>query len=138
MQEIEKILKTVSDGLKMASQGIMSLAEKVNEAAKAMGPTEKSAAKTTAAVRKPKAKTKTTQKGKTGVKVNRRKKAAGAQAMTAIDTVFDIVKTSGTPVDMASLREKTGFESKKIANILFKLKKQDKIKSVGKGVYTTT
>jgi predicted Rossmann fold nucleotide-binding protein DprA/Smf involved in DNA uptake len=137
MQEIEKILKTVSDGLKMASQGILSLAEKVNEAAKAMGPTEKSAVKTTAAARKPKTKTKTTQKGKTGVTVISRKKAAGAQAMTAIDTVFDIIKASGTPVDMATLREKTGFESKKIANVLFKLKKQGKIKSVEKGIYTT-
>jgi predicted transcriptional regulator of viral defense system len=39
---------------------------------------------------------------------------------------------------MAMLREKTGFESKKIANILFKLKKQGRIKSVGKGVYTIT
>jgi hypothetical protein len=32
MKEIEKILKTVSDGLKLASQGILALAEKVNEA----------------------------------------------------------------------------------------------------------
>ena len=136
MKEIEKILKTVSDGLKLASQGLLSLAEKVTEAAKAMGPTEKSTATTTAAARKPTTKTKTSKKGKTGVKENRRKKAAGAQAMTAIDSVFDIVKKSGKPVDMATLRQKTGFESKKIANILFKLKKQGKIKSVGKGVYT--
>lgn len=138
MKEIEKIFKTVSDGLKLASQGILSLAEIVNEAAKATGTTEKSAAKRTAAAGKSKTKTKTSKKGKTGVKANRMKKTAGAQAMTAIDTVFDIVKKSGEPVDMATLREKTGFESKKIANILFKLKKQDKIKSVGKGVYTTT
>ncbi|MGD9073137.1 MAG: hypothetical protein PVI69_15350 [Desulfobacterales bacterium] len=137
MKEIEKILKTVSDGLKLASQGMLSLAEKVNEAAKAMGTAEKSAAKRTAAARKPKTKTKTSKKGKTGVKAVQRKQSAGpSQAMTAIDTVFDIVKKSGKPVDMAMLREKTGFDSKKISNILFKLKKQDKIKSVGKGVYT--
>ena len=136
MKEIEKILKTVSDGLKLASQGLLSLAEKVTEAAEAMGPTEKSAGKRTAAAGKPKTKTKTSRKGKTGVKADRRKKAAGAQAMTAIDTVFDIVKKSGKPVDMATLRQKTGFESKKIANVLFKLKKQGKIKSVDKGIYT--
>ena len=143
MKEIEKILKSVSDGLKLVSQGILSLAEKVNEAAKSMGTTEKSTAKRTAATGKPKSKTKTKTKTKSkkstpGVKAVQRKKAAGAQAMTAIDTIFDIVKKSGKPVDMAMLREKTGFESKKIANILFKLKKQDKIKSVGKGVYTIT
>jgi len=138
MKEIEKILKTVSDGLKLASQGILSLAEKVNEAAKSMGTTEKAAAKRTAAAGKPKTKTKTSKKSTPGVKAVQRKKATGAQAMTAIDTIFDIVKKSGKPVDMAMLREKTGFESKKIANILFKLKKQGKIKSVDKGVYTIT
>jgi predicted Rossmann fold nucleotide-binding protein DprA/Smf involved in DNA uptake len=137
MKEIEKILKTVSEGLKLASQGILSLAEKVNEAAKAMGATEKTAVKRTAAAGKSKTKTKTSKKGKTGVKAMRAKKAAGAQTLTAIDTIFDIVNKSGKPVDMATLREKTGFESKKIANVLFKLKKQGKIKSVGKGVYTS-
>ena len=75
MKEIEKILKTVSDGLKLASQGILSLAEKVNEAAKAMGTTEKSAAKGTAAARKPKTKTKTSKKAKTGVKADPQEKS---------------------------------------------------------------
>ena len=31
--------------------------------------------------------------------------------------------------------EKTGYNQKKIANLVFKLRKQGKIKSVGKGVY---
>ena len=123
MKEIEKILKTVSDGLKLASQGILSLAEKVNEAAKAMGTNEKTAVKRTAAAGKPKTKSKTSKKGKTVVKTIRTRKTASVQSKTAIDTVFDII-------------EKTGFESKKIANVLFKLKKQGKIKSAGKGVYT--
>jgi hypothetical protein len=138
MKEIEKILKTVSDGLKLASQGILSLAEKVNEAAKAMGTTENSAAKATAAAwkTKPKTKTKTSKKGKTGVKTIRTKKVAGVQSKTAIDTIFDIIKKSNTPINTAALRGKTGFESKKISNVLFKLKKQGKIKSAGKGLYT--
>ena len=138
MKEIEKILKTVSDGLKLASQGILSLAEKVNEAAKAMGTTEKSVAKATAAAwkTKPKTKTKTSKKGKTGVKTIRTKKVAGVQSKTAIDTIFDIIKKSNTSINTAALRGKTGFESKKISNVLFKLKKQGKIKSAGKGLYT--
>jgi len=137
MKEIEKILKTVSDGLKLAAQGILSLAEKVNEAAEAMGTTEKSVAEQQAAVvGKPKTKKKTSKKSKTTVKAIRVKKAAGAQSKTAIGTVFNIIEKSGTPVGTAALREKTGFESKKISNVLFKLKKQGKIKSAGKGVYT--
>ncbi len=137
MKEIEKILKTVSDGLKLVAQGMLSLAEKVNEAANSLGKTEKSVAEQqAAAVGKLKAKSKTSKMGNTAVKAIRAKNAAGAQAMTAIDTIFDIVKKSGKPVNMATLREKTGFESQKIANALFNLKKQGKIKRVGKGVYT--
>jgi hypothetical protein len=36
---------------------------------------------------------------------------------------------------MAALMEKTGYNQKKIANLVFKLRKQGKIKSVAKGVY---
>jgi hypothetical protein len=36
---------------------------------------------------------------------------------------------------MATLMEKTGYDQKKIANLVYKLKNQGKIKSVKKGVY---
>ncbi|MFZ0242737.1 MAG: hypothetical protein WAL90_13925 [Desulfobacterales bacterium] len=136
MKEIEKILKTVSDGLKLAAQGILSLSEKVNEAAKTMGTEKKTGAKSGAAVKtKAGKKTRTSKKAASGAKASRAKKTAADQSMTAIDTIFDIVKKSDAPVDNATLRKKTGFESKKVANVLFKLKQQGKIKSVGKGVY---
>ncbi|MFZ0614482.1 MAG: hypothetical protein WAM73_19715 [Desulfobacterales bacterium] len=135
MKEIEKILKTVSDGLKLAAQGILSLSEKVNEAAKTMG-TPKPTGPRAGAAGKPKTKSKPVKKAAPGGKASRAKKAAADQSLTAIDTIFDIVKKSSAPVDNATLRQKTGFESKKVANVLFKLKQQGKIKSVGKGVYT--
>lgn len=135
MKEIEKILKTVSDGLKLAAQGILSLSEKVNEAAKTMGTSRPTDTKKGAAG-KPKTRSKPVKKASSGVKAGRGKKAAADQSITAIETIFDIVKKSNAPVDNATLRQETGFESKKVANILFKLKQQGKIKSVGKGVYT--
>ena len=38
-------------------------------------------------------------------------------------------------VDSTTLSAKTGFDKKKIANIVFKLRKLGKIKSAGRGVY---
>ena len=37
---------------------------------------------------------------------------------------------------MDELSEQTGFDTKKLNNIIYRLKKQNKIKSVRKGVYT--
>ena len=54
---------------------------------------------------------------------------------TAVDTVLEIIKRSNKDVGTAALMEKTGYKQKKIANLVFKLRKQGKIKSVGKGVY---
>jgi len=55
--------------------------------------------------------------------------------LSAIDTVFGFIKRSKKGVDTATLINKTGFVQKKIFNIVYKLKKQGKIKSEKKGVY---
>jgi putative endonuclease len=65
-------------------------------------------------------------------KVKAVKKAAPA---TAADTVLAIIKRSKKGVYTAALMKKTGYNKKKISNLIFKLRKQGKIKSVGKGVY---
>ena len=54
---------------------------------------------------------------------------------TASDTVFGVIKKTKKGVDTAALMKKTGFNAKKDRNIIFKLKKQGKIKSEKKGVY---
>jgi predicted Rossmann fold nucleotide-binding protein DprA/Smf involved in DNA uptake len=56
---------------------------------------------------------------------------------TASDTVLQMIKRSKQPVDMAAIEKKTGFEKKKIQSIVYRLKKQGKIKSVAKGRYET-
>ncbi len=70
------------------------------------------------------------------------KKAAPKKAMlkkasqaTAVDTAFNIIERYKKGVNMATLMEKTGYNQKKIANLVFKLRKQGKIKSVDRGVY---
>ena len=54
---------------------------------------------------------------------------------TAADTVLAIIKRSKKGVGTAALMEKTGYNQKKISNLVYKLRKQGKIKSVGNGVY---
>ncbi len=54
---------------------------------------------------------------------------------TTADTVLAIIKRSKKGVGTAALMEKTGYNQKKIYNLVYKLRKQGKIKSVGNGVY---
>ena len=84
-------------------------------------------------VDKPKAAPPKPAKKKVAVKKPAEKKTA--RKVTAADTVLAIIKRSKKSVNMAALMEKTGFNQKKVANIVFKLRKQGIIKSVTKGVY---
>jgi len=55
--------------------------------------------------------------------------------MTAGDAVLNIIEKSKKGVDTASIQKETGFTTKKIHNIVYKLKKQGKITSEQKGFY---
>jgi hypothetical protein len=77
--------------------------------------------------------------GKTG-----RRKAAGHKKtssrgrakMTATDKVMSIIKRSPRGVDISTLKAKSGFEDKKIRNIVFRLSREGTIERIGRGVYT--
>ena len=121
MKELEVFLKTVVDGMKGMAQGIEALAEKLDTITKARMD-EKAKVVKKAPVRKAPAK-----------KVV--KKAAAKKPATAVDTVLKVINRSKKGVDTAALMKKTGFSQRKIHNVIYKLKKQGKVKSVGKGVY---
>ena len=53
-------------------------------------------------------------------------------------TVLDMIKKSKTGIAAGSLIKKTGFEDKKIRNIIFKAWKEGKIERVGRGVYKSS
>jgi len=55
--------------------------------------------------------------------------------MTAGDAVLNIIEKSKKGVDTASIQKETGFTTKKIHNIVYKLKKQGKIISEQQGFY---
>ena len=58
-----------------------------------------------------------------------------AKSLMMSETVFKIIKRHKKGIDISKLKERTGFSNKKIHNIVFKLKKQGKIKSGGRGIY---
>ena len=55
--------------------------------------------------------------------------------LSASGTVLAIIKRSRKGVDAAALKKKTGFEGRKIRDIIFRLRKQGKIKTEPKGIY---
>jgi predicted GIY-YIG superfamily endonuclease len=55
--------------------------------------------------------------------------------LTATDQVLGLIKRSKKGVDAPNLMKKTGFNQKKISNMIHKAFKAGKIKRVGKGVY---
>jgi len=66
------------------------------------------------------------------------KKAApkkSPKGKTAYQTVLEIINRSKKGVTTKQLKTKTGFNDKKIANIIFKARKEGNIKSEKKGLY---
>ncbi len=74
---------------------------------------------------------------KAKVKARPAKKAPRKRAVAQIatDQVVNIIKRSKKGIDIPTLMRKTGFEDKKIRNILFRAAKQGKIKKAGRGIY---
>ncbi len=111
MKQLEKDLKAVAKDLKGLTQKTEKMIKQLEKPDKAQ------------AARKPKAK---------AVKKIIAKKPT---RVSSSDTVLAIIKGSRKGIDKATLRNKTGFEGRQIGDIIYKLKKQGKIKSVGRGTY---
>ena len=79
-------------------------------------------------------------KAKTTKKAPAKKAPAkkGPAKPTATDQVLKIIKGSKKGVNTATLMTKTGFNQKKVTNILQRTYKQGKIKRVEKGIYVSS
>ncbi len=120
MEEFESFLKTVGDGLRALAHGIGAIANKLDNLADAQADE--------------KAKPGGRQK-KSPVKTERETTSGGKNETKAVDVVYKAISSSKKGVDLATLAKKTGFEKKKIHNSIYRLKKQGKVRSVGRGVY---
>ncbi len=111
MKQLEKDLKAIAKDLKRLTQKTEKMIKQLEKPSKAQ------------AAKKPKAK---------AVKKATAKKPT---RVSASGTVLDIVNRSRKGIDTATLEKKTGFEGRKIRDIIFRLRKQGKIKSERKGLY---
>ena len=114
---------TVEKEFKALQKDIKDIQKKIDRFIKAIEAGEK--AKTTKASKAKAA----TAKGK---KAPAPKKAV---KLTDTEKVLSIIKRSKKGVNTAALMNKTGFNQKKVTNILQRTFKQGKIKRVAKGIY---
>ncbi|MBW2366958.1 MAG: hypothetical protein JRH15_03630 [Deltaproteobacteria bacterium] len=165
MEDLKKVFGTLADGLKSIASGIEVLAEKINDLSATKTPAKKKPAKKSKPAAKVKAKPKAAAKKKAKpAKKTVAKKAAKKPAKktakkpskkaapkatakpaakkqegpSSIANMLALIQKSGGSITTATLLEKTGYNQKKLSNILYKLKKQGKIKSEKRGVYSAS
>jgi hypothetical protein len=121
MKNLKKNLQTVNKDLK-------ALAKKTDRLIITLDNLEESTATKNPKTKPVKAK---------AVKMTPVKKAAVKETgpATAVDTALAIINRAKKGVNTETLMKKTGYNQKKIFNLIFKLKKLGKIKSIEKGVY---
>jgi hypothetical protein len=117
---------TIKTELTAMKKNFTAIGKKLDNLLKAV---EKSETKPTK-VSKPKAVKATP--AKKAPKAPVKKKAVKA---TATDQVLNIINRSKKGVDTATLMEKTGFDLKKVRNIISRTSKQGKIKRADRGIY---
>jgi len=110
---------TIAQDLKALNKNIQALGKTLDSLLKAVEKDEKPKATPTKKIPAKKAPAK--------------KKAAQP---TATDQILKIIRGSKKGVDAPTLVKKTGFNQKKVRNILFRTYKQGKIKRLDKGIYT--
>lgn len=133
MRELETFFKTVSDGLRALAQGVDAIAKKLEGLADVRNGQRYKPVTKYKPGRKAKAET---PKAKTAGERAKKTTPQGKKRTAASDIVYEIFNSAKGPVDFAILVEKTGFEKKKLHNILYRLKSQGKIRSVSQGVYS--
>ncbi len=117
-------MKKLKKDMQAVSKEIKALIKKLERLVKSAGGGGKKApAKKKGAARK-----------KPAAKKKAPAKKAGSKA-TAFDTVVTLVSRSKKGVNTSQLKVKTGFDDKKIANIIYKAKNRGMIKSISKGIY---
>ena len=112
---------TIAKDLQTVSKELMKLVKQTEKLAAELGKAEKPNAKSV--------------KTKTKAKAVIKKASVKAAKKTDTDKVLAIINRSKKGVDTAALMKKTGFNQKKVRNILQRTYKQGKITRAEKGIY---
>jgi predicted nucleotidyltransferase len=122
-------MKALKKEIQSVVKELKSLTKKIEKIAKELSKIEKA---------------KTPKKKKAGVKVKikvkkkaiaRKAPAKKAARVTASDTVLTLIKKSKKGINTDTLRKKTGINDNNMRGIVYRLQKQGKIKSAGRGIY---
>jgi hypothetical protein len=125
MENLKKDLQSVLKSIQALAEKI----EKIQQRLDRSNPPSSDAAATTAS------RVESTPEPEISSDLPKRTRAQGTDPLTAFDTVVNIIRRSKKGVNMDQLKAKTGFNDKKIANILYKGKRLGKIRSEQKGIY---
>jgi chromatin segregation and condensation protein Rec8/ScpA/Scc1 (kleisin family) len=131
MAILKKDLQAVKRDIMALEKKLEKLLTAYEPAPKAKKVTKKKTVKKAKVVKKAPAK-------KAAAKKTAVKKAATRKKstqVTATDKILRIIKRSKKGVDVPTLKKKTGFDDKKVRNIVFRASKEGKIKKSGRGVY---
>ena len=112
---------TLINDLQAISKELTKLANQTEKLAAQLGKSEKPSAKSV--------------QTKTKAKTVTKKAPAKVAKKTDTDKVLEIINRSKKGVDTATLMKKTGFDQKKVRNMLNRTYKQGKITRVEKGIY---
>lgn len=125
MKELDQFMKTVGEGLRTLAQGVNTIAEKLDQFLENRNVSPEDEPEFAPEVPAEKVKETAGQQA--------RRPVSGINA-TAV--VSELILESPTSVKLEELVQKTGFDKKKLQGILYRLKKQGKIVSAGKGIYS--
>jgi septal ring factor EnvC (AmiA/AmiB activator) len=125
MKKIQTQLKTISKSLASLSKQVERITKQVDKLQPAKkAPAKKAPAKRKKAVRKAAVR-----------KVAVRRKAAPAKGKTVLDSVYGVIKSSKKGATIATLKTKTGLDSRQLSNALYKLSKKRMVHAKSRGLY---
>jgi predicted HTH transcriptional regulator len=112
-------MKKLTKDLKTVARQLNTLSKKTESLAKAF---EKTPA--------------TPAKNKKTTRMSKKQTAPKGTNLTPTDQVLNIMKRYKNGITVEALREKSGFNEKQISNIVHRACKKNKMKRVGRGVYS--
>ena len=142
MSELDVFFKNMSESLKILSEGISVMADKLDKMTECDGTKTKSE-KAPEDVPKDVIDTvlqEDSDESELAVEDKEKtpkKKKVDRKPRSSSDTeiVLQVIRKQKNGIDMDALKDKTGFDGKKLANIVYRLKKMGKVESPAKGTY---
>ena len=131
MKKIQAQLKTISKSLASLSKQVERITQQVDK----LQPAKKAPAKRKKAVRKAAVRKAPARKAPARKAAVRKKAAPAAKGKTVLDSVYNLIKRSKKGATIATLKTKTGLDSRQLSNALYKLSKKRMVYAKSRGLY---